>query len=109
MALTPQKISSVKLLTDAVAPGAGDAHAPWAARRTFQAVGSTSSGAGAADVRIEVSNDGVNYIEAGAITLTLSTSASSDGFASDAAWRYVRARVDSISGTGAAVTVWMGA
>jgi len=75
---------------------------------TFQAVGSTGSGAGAAVINIEFSNDGTNWITGGTISLTLSTTAVDDGFASDAAWKYVRSDVDSISGTGASVTVTMG-
>jgi hypothetical protein len=103
------KISSVKLLSAATATGAGESHSPWTNFRTFQAVGRTTAGAGGVDADVEGSNDGINWIDLGTITLVLSTTDSTDGFASDAAWRYVRANVTSISGTGASVDVWLGA
>jgi len=76
--------------------------------RVFQAVGTTSSGAGAATVLVQVSCDNVNWLTLATITLTLATTASSDGFASIEQWPYVRGNVSSISGTGAAVTLYMG-
>jgi hypothetical protein len=76
--------------------------------RTFQSTGTTSAGSGAATVLIEVSNDNVVWLTLGTITLTLGTSATSDGFASNAPWGNVRARVSSISGTNASVTTTMG-
>lgn len=103
------KQSSVKLLNAATATGSGESHEPRDAKRTFQATGFTTAGVGAVDVRIEASNDNSNFLEIGSITLVLSTTAATDGFLSDAAWRHIRARVASISGTGASVTVWMGA
>jgi hypothetical protein len=76
--------------------------------RTFQATGQTSSGAGAAAVGIQASNDGEYWIDLGTITLTLEAATTTDGFASSAAWKLIRANVSSISGTGAAVTVIAG-
>jgi hypothetical protein len=76
------------------------------AKTTFQASGATTSGAGAATVVIQVSNDNSNWITAGTITLTLGTSETSDGFAFDAHWEHVRANVTAISGTGAYVSVF---
>ncbi len=75
---------------------------------TFQASGTTTAGAGTAVVAIEVSNDNANWITLGTITLTLGTSATSDGFAALAAWGFVRANVTTLTGTGASVTVTMG-
>lgn len=75
---------------------------------TFQAFGTTTAGSGAATVVIQVSNDGANWIDLGTITLTLGTSATTDGFAALAAWAFVRANVTAISGTGASVSVYMG-
>jgi hypothetical protein len=43
----------------------------------------------------------------GTITLTGTLSAS-DGFASTSAWKYVRANLTAISGTGAVVTAFLG-
>ncbi len=82
---------------------------PWSTNRTFEAYGTTSSGAGSATIIIEVRNDETSpYITMGTITLTLGTAAIADGFVSSAAWRYVRARLTAISGTNAAVTANVG-
>ena len=74
---------------------------------TFQAVGATTAGAGAATILIQVSNDGVNYLTLGTITLTLSATDTSDGFAAINNWNFYRANVSAISGTGANVSVYM--
>lgn len=74
------------------------------AARTVQVSGKTTSGTGAATVNIEVSNDGNNWLNLGTITLTIGTTETSDGFAFDATWAYVRGNVTSISGTGASVS-----
>jgi hypothetical protein len=103
-----QTLSIVTLLSAATATGASEAHSPRGAKRTFQAKGTTSAGAGAATIKIQVSNDNSNWLDLGVISLTLGTSATSDGFASDAPWFYVRANVTAISGTDASVTVVMG-
>lgn len=76
---------------------------------TFQAVANGSSGAFAATVSIMVSNDNVNWIEMGTITLSgTATTAATDGFAANAEWLYVRADVASFSGTGGTCIVTMG-
>lgn len=105
--------SSVALLSAATATGAGVATKPRRAIRTFQARGATTAGAGSATVVIEVSLVPVptvdtDWLTLGTLTLTLATTPSGDGFATDAPWHWVRARVSAISGTGAAVSVWMG-
>ena len=102
------------LLTNATTTGAGDL---WHPRDTtayatykyhsFQAVGETSAGSGAATVLIQVSNDGVNFLTMGTITLTLGTAVTSDGFAAANTWEYYRANVSAISGTDATVSVFM--
>ena len=102
------------LLKSATTTGAG---AAWNPRDTsavatyvqhsFQAVGTTTAGSGAATVLIQVSNDGTNFITMGTITLTLGTSATSDGFAVANTYEYYRANVSVISGTNASVTVYM--
>lgn len=77
--------------------------------RTYEAYGSTASGSGAATVVIEVRNDNTSpWITMATISLTLGVTTTADGFASSAAWKYVRARISALSGTGAAVTVLMG-
>ena len=97
--------------------GATEAHPMKGGKNTFLAQGETSSGSGAATIIIEVSNktspstatssDGLaDWVTAGTITLTLGTTMTSDAFALDAPYMWVRARLSSISGTDAAVTVW---
>ncbi len=103
------RVNATKMLDAVIVTGASAAFVPVSNLRTFQAAGTTSAGAGAATVVISGSNDGVNFITIGTITLVLATSSSSDGFASDAAWKYVNANVTAISGTNATVTVYLGA
>ena len=110
-----QPFTSFKILSAAIATGAGATQAPLCSLRTFQATGTTSAGAGAAAIIIEGSNvapsvDGTNveWVTLGTITLTLATTKSGDGFVSHAPWRFVRARVSSISGTGASVDAYLG-
>lgn len=98
----------VTLLADVLVTGAGSSMEAWMENRTFQAKGSTTSGAGAATVIAEGSNDNVNWITLGTITLTLGVAETSDGFASDARWAHLRGRVSAISGTGAKVSLFMG-
>ena len=75
---------------------------------TFQGVGKTSAGTGAASVNIEVSNDGANWLNFGTIALTLGTAATSVGLVISAPWGYIRANASSITGTNAKVNVLMG-
>ena len=103
-----RNIGAVKILDAVTVTGPGPQHNPRSKDRTFELVGQTSAGAGAASVDVEVSNDGVNWINLANISLTLSTTTSSDGTASSAAWRFVRGNVASISGTGASVDLIMG-
>lgn len=77
-------------------------------KATFQAT-VTGTGAVTATVDIEYSNDGVNVVDTVGGTITLSgTTTHSDGFTSDAPWKYVRANVTAVTGTGATVQVYMG-
>lgn len=111
-------INTHKML-DAVITTSTSSFEPFAGSRlqnTFWAYGTTSAGSGAAVILVEVSNavtptntTNVDWITAGTITLTLGTTQTSDGFAMNAAWRHVRARVSSISGTDATVTLMRGA
>lgn len=108
-------MSSVQLLADATTTATGEKHSPRCVNRTFQAMGTTSSGSGSGVVVIEASNKpapveatNVDWTTLGTITLTLGTTQTNDGFVSSASWRWVRARVSSISGTGATVNAHMG-
>lgn len=76
-----------------------------APKASFQAT-VTGTGAVTATVVFDVSNDGENAVSTTLGTITLSgTTSASDGFTTDAPWKYVRARVTAISGTGATVNV----
>lgn len=98
------------LLPNATTTGASTSvNAASATGNTFQATGTVSNSTGAATIKIQVSNDNTNWLDLGTITLTLGTAATSDGFASYAAWAYVRANVTAISGANATVTVTMAA
>lgn len=74
---------------------------------TFQATGIMSAGTGAGVVDIEVSNDEVDWITMGTISLSLSTTSVTDGFAANANWRYIRAKATTVTANGT-VTVTMG-
>ena len=69
----------------------------------------SGTGAVSATVLFEVSLDGTNWVTPGMATVTLSgTTSVTDGFASNAPWRYVRPNITTISGTGATITILMG-
>jgi hypothetical protein len=83
---------------------------------TYQAI-VAGTGAVTATVVIEVTNDpransdpaNAAWVSTVLGTITLSgTTTASDGFTTNAPWKYVRARVTAISGTGATVQVYMG-
>ncbi len=111
----PRKGNAVVLLAAATATGTGsdpdnskDGIICWHSNRTYQAWGTTTGGTGAASIVIEVrDHDEAPWLTIATVSLTLSTTASSDGFASSAAWKYTRARVATISGTGASVNAWI--
>ncbi len=80
---------------------------------TFHVRGITSAGAGAATIEIEATNQEptldatglpsvpTEWVNLGQITLVLSTTVASDGFAVDAGWKYIRADVTVLTGTDA--------
>lgn len=75
---------------------------------TFQAI-LEGTGAISGTVGIQASNNGLNWITLGTISLSGTTSAT-DGFASTGAWAFHRAYVaqNGITGTNATITVLMG-
>jgi hypothetical protein len=80
---------------------------------TFQAI-VTGTGTVSATVAIQVSNEAAtfngdksNWITLGTISLS-GTTTSTDGFTTTAPWRYVRANVTAVAGTGATVETIMG-
>lgn len=58
---------------------------------SFQAVGKTSTSTGTATVTVQVSNDNANWLTLGTISLTTSTTDSSDGFVASGDWAFFRA------------------
>ncbi len=115
-----QTVSSVRILVDAetaVTTGPTKS-APFTGKRTFQATGSTTSGAaGTATVLIQVSNVDTPAVDGDWITVaTLSLTATPNlpaketvGFVTDARWRHIRARLSAVTGTTPVINVWMGA
>lgn len=91
------------LLKDATAPATSPALAAGRAIRTFQAV-VVGTGTLAASVDIEVSNNNVDFLLLGTLSLSGTTRAT-DGFVSNAPWAFARAKLTAVTGTGAAVTV----
>lgn len=95
------------LLKNATTVSSGNWQFKDAPKAAYQA---TVSGTGTvtATITLEVSNDATFAVATllGTITLTGTTS-SSDGFTTDAPWKYVRAAVTAITGTGATVNVTM--
>ncbi len=75
-------------------------------KQAYQAV-LTGSGAVTATLSIEVSHDNEHFFTLADISLS-GTDSATDGFVSDAPWRYVRAKLNTISGTSAAVSVIAG-
>lgn len=66
------------------------------------------TGAVTATVVLDVSNDALFAVSTVLGTITLSgTTSATDGFTTDAPWKYLRARVTAITGTGATVNVLM--
>lgn len=90
------RADAMPLLQGAGNGAIGSNVSPSSSNRTYQAVVS-GAGAVSATVVVEGSNDGQNFIQIGTITLT-GTNVATDGFVSNAAWRYVRARVTAASG-----------
>ena len=108
-ALVRPTVGTVRTLLDgATATGPGAAAAIISPNIGFQAVADADAAAAfSAVVRIEVSIDGTNWMLIGSISLSGTGGvAETDGFTVSAAnYAWVRANIESISGTGTAVTV----
>ncbi len=91
-----------KLLSGVVTTSTGTAAGPALfGLKSFQAV-VTGTGAISATVKVQVSNDGTNYLDLATFTLSGTTSAT-DGFSAEIPWVYYRGAVTAISGTGASI------
>lgn len=97
------------ILSDATTTATGNWHFKDAPKVAIQA-NVVGSGSVAATIVIEASNDGTYALATALGTITLSgTDNDSDGFTTDAPWKYIRARITAISGTSATVTVLVSA
>lgn len=98
-------VDSATLLNAVTVTGVGDA-VRLRGPATFQAyvVGTGSVGA---TIKIQVANIAGQWLDAGTITLSGTTSAT-DGFALAVPWALCRANCTAISGTGATLTVAVG-
>jgi len=99
------------LLSAATTTGASTKVGVEAPLRAYYANGTTSAGSGSATIKIEGTNVTAptlddEWVTLGTITLTLGTTVTADGFVSQAPWRWIRANVTAISGTGASVNVY---
>lgn len=95
------------LLSGVTATGAGSGMQGSRGGCTFQASGTTGSGAGAATIAVQGSNDGTSWDTMGTISLTLGTTSTSDSFTADSRYALIRGNVTALSGTGAAVSLVM--
>ena len=103
-----QAVDSRAMLTAATTVAAGSAVSSFRGVKTYQANGTTSSGAGAATIVVQGAHNNINWDTIGTITLTLATTTSSDSFTSEDHYPLVRGNVTAISGTGASVNLTMG-
>ena len=102
--------ASYEVLTDATTTATSGNVSIGSSNKTVQVKGSTTSGTGAATVVVEVSNNAAwPFLTAGTLSLTLGTTATSDGLVINADWLLVRVRISAISGTGAKVSANVGA
>lgn len=97
--------NTFELLSSVTATGASAASQLGSTAKTCQVKGSTTSGAGAATIAVQVTNDlNYPYVTIHTFSLTLSTTAVADVVALFADYTYIRLNVTAISGTGAAVS-----
>jgi hypothetical protein len=107
--MADNQAASHAMLTDVTTTAAGEVYELGSDNKTFHVVGSTTSGAGAATVVVEVSNNtSWPWLTLATFSLTLDTVAVADGAVMQAGWKYVRARVSAISGTGATISAAIG-
>lgn len=108
MPLSNGNVNVNTILSSAIATGAGGAVTGVGFAKTYHASGTTTAGAGAATIQVQGSMNGSSWDTIGTVSLTLGTTATSDGFASTDRYAQVRGNVTAISGTGAAVSLTMG-
>ena len=100
---------SYQILTDVTTTVASEAISIGSNNKAFQVKGSTSAGAGTAEIGVEVTNDpSWPWLTLAVISLSLSPTVTSDGFVMSAGWPWVRVRVISISGADAKISATIG-
>lgn len=102
------QIKTAVMLDDVTTVSTGNVFRPLGAAKTFHGIGSTSAGAGASVVEVEASMDNVNWVSLDTMSFTLATTVSSQTGTDNDAWKYLRGRVVSISGTDAKVSLFLG-
>lgn len=106
---TIRKVGVLTLLDQVTTTATGNSVEPYHTNRTYEAFGSTSAGTGSASIVIEARNsESAAWKTLVTISLSLTTAGVSDGAQSSAAWRYIRARVTTLTGTGATVSATLG-
>lgn len=96
------------LLDDVTTTATGDSQEVFGSKKSFQLVGATATGAGTASILVQLSNDDTNWITVDTLALTLGATSTSDSHSMDAPWKYVRGVVNSITGTGATISLYSG-
>lgn len=97
------------LLTAATTVAAGAETNGVSGVKSYEASGTTTSGAGSATIKVRGRNSPSSAWQTiGTITLTLGTTVTGDGFASDDRYALLSGEVTAISGTGASVNLTMG-
>lgn len=107
--MSDNEATSYELLTAATAPGNSSVASLGSDVKAVQVKSSTTAGAGSTTVIVEVTNDTTwPWLTAATITLVTGTVEVSDGIVLSAGWKFLRARVSAISGTGAQVSANVG-
>lgn len=105
------KIPMTQMFTNAIATGASSVLQPLTGRGAFQCQGTVSASTGASVITLEGSNFNstvtADWIVLVTSTLTLGTTSTSAGGTYTADWKYLRARINSISGTTATVNCYL--
>lgn len=111
-AMAWSKIPVTQVLSAVITTATSAVFQPLAGRGTFQCQGTVSASTGASVITLEGSNFNsavtADWIVLVTSTLTLATTSTSAGGTYTADWKYIRARVNSISGTTATVNCYWG-
>ena len=92
----------------AIGPGSALTGIRSSGNKTYQVYASTTSGTGTASVSVEGSINGAMWDAIGSVTLSLTTSPTSNSFTSADRFTQVRGNVTALTGTGATATVLIG-